>query len=285
MKQKRGFNYLQVFEFILEREDLGGMEKLLIAEVVALRNGGDGCYAGNEYLGKLLGVSANRVAHILGALNKGEWIRVELDAARRNRRIFAGAKYVEVKEQYEASENKELRALGMSETTSRYVENDKLGMLKATCPNIESKKKENIEDSAKANAIAGELFPDSIPEPRPRQTKAAITKAENEAKAEVILASYPARSGSNYERDKRATVRALKRMDYPGLLQAVKNYAAHVRTHGVEQKFICLACNFMDRERYVEDWTNVPTSGQSAEPSKPAAKRIPSFEERRNGGQ
>lgn len=58
--------------YIWEDDKLSIQEKCLLGRVFALQDGTGKCFAGNEYLGKQLGITSNRISHLItNLINKG----------------------------------------------------------------------------------------------------------------------------------------------------------------------------------------------------------------------
>ncbi len=73
VKQKRGFKGVWIPKEIWLNQSLSVVEKVIVAEVDSL-DGEKGCFASNAYLGKFLGLSETRAAHLVAGLIKREFI-------------------------------------------------------------------------------------------------------------------------------------------------------------------------------------------------------------------
>lgn len=78
--------------------------------------GEKGCIASNKTIGEEVGLTANRVAHIISELNKSGWVQVILDEKNNRKKIIPLLKIVR----------------GVLPVTKGYVTGDKGGMLPAT---------------------------------------------------------------------------------------------------------------------------------------------------------
>lgn len=273
---KRKFKGIWIPAALWLCRELNATEKAMVAEVDSLDADGDGCRAKNAYLADFFGLSVSRTAHLIAELSKRGWLRVELNDAKNDRRLFTGIRYAEVC----AAEVIELAEGGIAENSMPplarnsnppIAENSKGGLLDLACPNIDNKR-----DNGNAGIVS-----DSP------QKKGAQKRMENLAQAEIILLDYPKKRGANATRDANACIRALKFVPFETLRQVVRDYARAMIAQQTEERFVMSAANFFDRERYLEDWATVARQGGNfpatgtLPAAKPAAPKFMSAEERR----
>ena len=96
MKINHKFTGVWIPKEIWLHETLGPLEKMLWAELYAL-DGDDGCYAGNDYLSKLLDCSPRRIQQMLSKLRELYLIKIEIK--NQNERVISmSIKFIGTKE-------------------------------------------------------------------------------------------------------------------------------------------------------------------------------------------
>lgn len=74
---------------VLENRNISFSAKVLYGQLNRLQ-GEDGCWASNQYLAELLGVSTRSIRDIIKSLKKNEFIRIERESNQKikNRKIY-----------------------------------------------------------------------------------------------------------------------------------------------------------------------------------------------------
>ena len=74
---------------VLENRNISFSAKVLYGQLNRLQ-GEDGCWASNQYLAELLGVSTRSIRDIIKSLEKNEFIRIERESNQKikNRKIY-----------------------------------------------------------------------------------------------------------------------------------------------------------------------------------------------------
>ena len=81
--------YIIIPKCVLEDRNISFSAKVLYGQLNRLQ-GEDGCWASNQYLAELLGVSTRSIRDIIKSLEKNEFIRIERENNQKikNRKIY-----------------------------------------------------------------------------------------------------------------------------------------------------------------------------------------------------